>query len=68
MKRIKKVSKPIKTTTIKFNNESKDLKVDNINSKIKKDLKWTLIYISISFGILFLVRYLQSNLFFNKFF
>lgn len=66
MKKIKKVSKPLKINTIKFSNNSKE--VVDIDGKIKNDIKWTLIYISLSFGILFLVKYLQSNFFFNKFF
>jgi hypothetical protein len=66
MKKIKKVTKTLKINTIKFSNNSKE--VVDIDGKIKNDIKWTLIYISLSFGILFLVKYLQSNFFFNKFF
>jgi hypothetical protein len=43
---------------------------ENLNSEkeIKKDILKTVILILISFGILFLIKYLDTNLFFNKFF
>jgi len=40
----------------------------NINLEIKKDIVKTLILIFASFGILFLIKYLDTNFFFNKFF
>ena len=40
----------------------------NIDSLISKDLKYTFIYIVLSFGLLFLIKILNLNLFLNKFF
>ncbi len=45
-----------------------NLEKNNINQEIKKDIYRTLVLILISFGILFLIKYLDANLFFNKFF
>lgn len=39
----------------------------DISKYIKRDLIQTIILIIISFGVLFLVKYLESNLFLNKF-
>lgn len=55
-------------------NIKENKKVDNsknykeISLIIKKDLIKTLFLIAASFGILFLIKHLDSNLFFNKFF
>jgi len=40
----------------------------NIDSLISKDLKYTFIYIVLSFGLLFLIKILNLDLFLNKFF
>lgn len=47
--------------------EYKNTKV-SLEKSIKKDLLQTLILIVLSFGILFLFKYLDTNFFFNKFF
>ena len=47
-------------------NNSEKITHKNIDPKIYKDLKFTLLYIVVSFGILFLIKYLNLNLFFNK--
>jgi hypothetical protein len=44
-----------------------DLESKNITHFIKKDLTQTIILIIISFGILLLIKYLDSNFLFNKF-
>jgi len=49
----------------KFEEKKENL---NINLEIKKDIVKTLILIFASFGILFLIKYLDTNFFFNKFF
>lgn len=40
----------------------------DLSRSIKRDVYKTLFLILISFGILFLIKYLDTNLFFNKFF
>jgi hypothetical protein len=40
----------------------------NIDSLISKDLKYTFIYIVLSFGLLFAIKILNLDLFLNKFF
>jgi hypothetical protein len=65
MKKIKKVSKPNKVNSIKT--ETLDYS-QIVNSKIKKDLFWTIIYIFLSFISLIVIKYLEGNFFFNKFF
>ena len=40
----------------------------NIDTLISKDLKYTFIYIVLSFGLLFLIKILNLDLFLNKFF
>jgi hypothetical protein len=40
----------------------------NIDSLIAKDLKFTFLYILLSFGLLFAIKTLNLNLFLNKFF
>lgn len=48
-------------------------KKDNLNEDfdfeiIKKDVLKTIILIALSFGVLFLIKYLQTDFSFNKFF
>lgn len=50
----------------RFNKKEKEY-ID-INDSIKKDITKTIVLMIVSFGILFLIKYLDSNLFFNKFF
>lgn len=45
-----------------------NLEKGNLNLKIKKDIYRTILLIFISFGVLFLIKYLDTNFFFNKFF
>jgi hypothetical protein len=40
----------------------------NIDRLIAKDLKFTFLYILLSFGLLFAIKTLNLNLFLNKFF
>lgn len=66
MKKIKKIAtikKPVQSKPQTSNSEN-----DSLNTKIKKDIRNTLIYIFISFVLLFIIKYLESNFFFNKFF
>jgi hypothetical protein len=57
----KGLDKELKTNTEKINNK-------NIDKFINKDLKLTIIYIIVSFGIIFIIKYLNLDLFLNKFF
>jgi hypothetical protein len=45
-----------------------NLEKGNLNQEIKKDIYRTILLIFISFGVLFLIKYLDTNFFFNKFF
>jgi len=45
-----------------------NLEKGNLNLEIKKDIYRTILLIFISFGVLFLIKYLDTNFFFNKFF
>jgi hypothetical protein len=51
-------------TEKKSNNTNLEINFD----LIKKDLYKTILMIAISFGLLFLIKYLDSNFFLNKFF
>jgi hypothetical protein len=53
----------VKENKIKIKSEA----IYDIAKYIKRDLIQTLILIVLSFGILFLVKYLETNLFLNKF-
>lgn len=47
---------------------AKTKEVLNIDKEIQKDVNLTLIYIICSFLLLFIIKYLNLNLFFNKLF
>jgi hypothetical protein len=49
------INPPLKTETV------------NINDLIKQDLKKTFIIIALSFAILFVIKYLDTNFLLNKF-
>ncbi len=52
---------------IDIKKNSEKIKNKNIDSLVYKDLKLTIIYIIGSFGLLFLIRYLNLDFFLNKF-
>jgi len=53
---------------VEIKNNTERVKYKNINSYISRDLKFTIIYIVASVIFLISIKYLNLNLFLNKFF
>jgi len=53
---------------VEIKNNTERVKYKNINSHISRDLKFTIIYIVASVIFLISIKYLNLNLFLNKFF